>query len=357
MERFMSDQDNQVYEQPILTARRRPVSLSAHDLVKTKFLDPLQELPLVVEPKHGGLDLCGWVKENLQNVDQDLRKYGGVLFRNFNVDTIAKFEQVGKAISGELLEYKERSSPRTQISGKVYTSTDYPPEHHIFLHNENSYQRRWPLKIFFCCITPAKQQGATPIADVRKVAQHIPEEIKDKFRRKKVMYTRTFGQGLGLAWEVVFQTTDKAAIEKHCNEDGIAIEWLPDNRLRTRAVREAFRWHPKTAEWLWFNHATFFHVSTREPELRDSLRSLFPEDELPTNSFYGDGSAIEPEVLDILRAAYHKETVRFSWEKGDVMLLDNMMVAHGREPFVGSRKIAVGMAEPVEFPGAEPKGN
>jgi hypothetical protein len=30
------------------------------------------------------------------------------------------------------------------------------------------------------------------------------------------------------------------------------------------------------------------------------------------------------------------------------MLLDNMMVAHGREPFSGPRKVAVGMAEPVD---------
>jgi alpha-ketoglutarate-dependent taurine dioxygenase len=332
----------------VVISRRKPVVVSAHDLIASRFLRQGQELPLVIEPKNKSLDLCDWLGKNRQSIEENLLKYGAILFRNFGIDTIARFEQVAKAIAGDLLEYKERSSPRTQISRNIYTSTDYPPEHHIFLHNENSYQRRWPLKIFFCCITPAVQRGATPIADVRKVAGDIPEKIKEKFRQKKVMYTRTFGQGLGLAWEVVFQTTDKAAIEEHCREDGIDIEWLPNNRLRTRAVREAFRRHPKTGEWLWFNHATFFNISSREPEVRDSLRALFKEDELPTNSYYGDGTPIEAEVLDILRAAYHKQTISFPWEKGDVMLLDNMMVAHGREPFSGPRKVAVGMAEPVD---------
>ncbi len=333
---------------PVVIPRRKPVVVSAADLVATRFLRPGQELPLVIEPKNKTVDLCDWMEKNRQSIDQDLRKYGAILFRNFGIDTIARFDQAAKSIAGELLEYKERSSPRTQISGNIYTSTDYPPDRHIFLHNENSYQRRWPLKIFFCCITAAKQQGATPIADVRKVASHIPEEIKEKFRQKKVMYARTFGQGLGLTWEVVFQTTDKAAIEEHCREDGIEVEWLSDNRLRTRAVREAFRLHPKSGEWLWFNHATFFNISSREPEVRDSLLALFKEDELPTNSYYGDGTSIEPEVMDILREAYYKETITFPWEKGDVMLLDNMMVAHGREPFSGPRKVAVGMAEPVD---------
>lgn len=332
----------------VVIPRRKPVVVSAADLVTTRFLRPGQELPLVIEPKNKTLDLCDWMEKNRQSIDQDLRKYGAILFRNFGIDTIARFDQAAKSIAGELLEYKERSSPRTQISGNIYTSTDYPPERYIFLHNENSYQRRWPLKIFFCCITAARQRGATPIADVRKVASHIPEEIKEKFRQKKVMYARTFGQGLGLTWEVVFQTTDKVAIEEHCREDGIEVEWLSGNRLRTRAVREAFRMHPRTGEWLWFNHATFFNISSREPEVRDSLLALFKEDELPTNSYYGDGSSIEPEVLEILREAYHKETITFPWEKGDVMLLDNMMVAHGREPFSGPRKVAVGMAEPVD---------
>jgi alpha-ketoglutarate-dependent taurine dioxygenase len=111
-------------------------------------------------------------------------------------------------------------------------------------------------------------------------------------------------------------------------------------------VRPALGRHPQTGEMVWFNHATFFHVTTLEPEVRDVLmRTLGPED-LPTNTCYGDGSLIEPDVLDELREAYRQETVTFQWQEGDILLLDNMLVAHGRACYSGPRKILVGMSEP-----------
>jgi alpha-ketoglutarate-dependent taurine dioxygenase len=123
-------------------------------------------------------------------------------------------------------------------------------------------------------------------------------------------------------------------------------------------VRPAVTRHPVTGETLWFNHATFFHVSTLAPAIREELLVEFAEDELPANTYYGDGSPIEPEILDQLRALYEQFTVSFAWQKGDVLLLDNMMVAHGRAPYEGARKILVGMAEPTRreawAPGAPP---
>ena len=71
----------------------------------------------------------------------------------------------------------------------------------------------------------------------------------------------------------------------------------------------------------------------------------FTEDDLPTNTYYGDGTPIEPSVLDELREIYRQETVAFPWEKGDVLMLDNMLAAHGRAPFVGTRKVLVGMTD------------
>ena len=161
------------------------------------------------------------------------------------------------------------------------------------------------------------------------------------------MYVRNFGDGFGLDWQTVFQTDDQAAVEAHCRKSGIQVEWKPGNRLRTRAVRPAVTRHPKTGEPLWFNHATFFHVSTLESGIRESLLEEFAEDELPANTYYGDGTPIEPETLEHLRALYLREMRSFPWEKGDVLLLDNMMVAHGRAPYRGARKVLVGMAEPI----------
>jgi alpha-ketoglutarate-dependent taurine dioxygenase len=307
---------------------------------------PIGELPLLAEPAGPGVDLAAWAAAHRDLLERELQRHGGILFRGFDLREPEDLEAVIRAVSNESLEYRERSSPRHAVKGNIYTSTDYPPSQPIFLHNENSYQKEWPLKIFFFCRQAPDKGGETPIADVRKVLARISPEIRDRFASRKWMYVRNFGDGLGLTWQNVFQTEDKEAIERHCRERGIETEWAGDH-LRTRAVRQAVARHPKTGEPVWFNHATFFHVSTLEPEVRFALLDEFDDGELPANTYYGDGSPIEPEVLDHLRAAYTAETVSFPWRQGDLLMLDNMLVAHGRAPYSGPRQILVGMAEPV----------
>jgi alpha-ketoglutarate-dependent taurine dioxygenase len=103
--------------------------------------------------------------------------------------------------------------------------------------------------------------------------------------------------------------------------------------------------HPRNGEILWFNHATFFHVSTLPASVRDALQADFADDDLPQNTFYGDGSAIEPEVLEHLRAVYLQQMIEFPWQHGDVLLLDNMLAVHARNEYNGPRRILVSMAE------------
>jgi alpha-ketoglutarate-dependent taurine dioxygenase len=329
-----------------IPARRRAVTATPEGLIKTSLLRPDSALPLVVEPAVRGVDLCAWAAASRRLVEQLLARHGGILFRNFEVRDASHFEQFIRAAAGEPAEYRERSSPRSNVGGNIYTSTDHPADQGIFLHNENSYQSAWPLKIFFFCETPAESGGETPIADVRRVYARVPADVRDRFARKRWMYVRNFGDGLGLPWQSVFQTEDRAAVEARCREYGITAEWKEGNRLRTRAVREAIARHPRTGELVWFNHATFFHVTTLTPTLRDALTQEFAAEDLPTNTFYGDGAPIEPETLDALRVAYERETVSFQWRRGDVLLLDNMLAAHGRAPYAGPRRILVGMAEP-----------
>jgi alpha-ketoglutarate-dependent taurine dioxygenase len=326
--------------------RRKVVSGVPASLVKTSLLAAEQSLPLVIEPAMRGVDLSAWAAGNREFIETNLARHGGLLFRHFNVASAAEFEEFIKACAGAPLEYRERSSPRSPVSGNIYTSTDHPANQSIFLHNENSYQDTWPLKIFFYCATPAARGGETPIADVRKIYARIDPQIRARFAERQWMYIRNFGDGFGLPWPAVFQTTDKTAVEAHCARHGIAVEWKDGDRLRTRAVRPAIAKHPRTGELVWFNHATFFHVTTLEPRLRETLLREFGVADVPTNTCYGDGTAIEPEVLEHLREAYAQETVSFPWQQGDILLLDNMLAAHGRAPYEGARQILVGMAEP-----------
>jgi alpha-ketoglutarate-dependent taurine dioxygenase len=327
------------------TDSRSPVSATATAEVNAEFLPTAGSLPLVMKPAREGVDLADWLSGKRAAIESDLSRYGGILFRDFDLTSAAQFERTIRSISDDLLDYNERSSPRSRVAGSVYTSTDHPANQSIFLHNENSYQNSWPMKIFFFCATPAAEGGETPIADVRAVFARIPATTRERFIRKGWMYVRNFGEGFGLPWTEVFQTSDRGLVEQHCRKNGIELEWKDGNRLRTSAIRPAIANHPRTGETVWFNHATFFNVETLEPAVRDFLVDEFEPLDLPTNTFYGDRAPIEREVLDELRLAYQSETVSFAWKQGDLLVLDNMLVAHGRAPFRGKREILVAMAE------------
>lgn len=327
------------------TIRRKSVTLSAESLVKERLLDEVTGLPWLVEPAVAGVDLIQWAREHRDTVEQKVLQHGAVLFRGFGIASLDQFNEVISALSPGALEYMFRASPRTRVGGNIYTSTDYPADQVIFPHNEHSYSPRFPLRLFFYCHLPSETGGETPIGSTRKVMEQIRPEIREKFRDKKILYVRNYGDGFGLPWQTVFQTEDRAEVEAYCASVGIQAEWKENNRLRTSQVGPAIVRHPRTGEEVWFNHGTFFHVSTLPPSIRDSLTANFTADDLPTNTFYGDGSPIEADVLEELRAAYMNSLVKFPWQQGDVLFIDNMLAVHGREPFTGQRRILTGMAE------------
>jgi len=326
--------------------RRRPVTVSLEGAVKESPLVEGRTLPVVIEPAINGVDLIAWAASRKEMIESRLSLSGAILFRGFEVGDAATFERFVRSVAGEPLEYRERSSPRHQVSGRVYTSTDYPASQSIFMHNENSYQRAWPMKLFFFCETPPGEGGQTPIADVRRVLGRISPATRERFMRKNVMYMRNYADGLGLSWQTVFQSDDRAEVEAYCGKAGIRFEWKQDNTLRTRQVGRAIVVHPRTGEEVWFNHAAFFHISTLDSALGESLIEAVGEENLPNNTYYGDGSPIDGATLDEIREAYRQESVFFPWRRGDILMLDNMLAAHGRAPYSGARKILTAMAQP-----------
>ncbi|MGH9825346.1 MAG: TauD/TfdA family dioxygenase, partial [Blastocatellia bacterium] len=330
-------------------AAKKSVTISTSaSLVRAGYLDSRSCLPLVIEPALKNIDLISWAGSNRDRVESDLSRHGAILFRGFRVSGACEFEALIRTLYGEPLQYQERSSPRSQVSGRIYTSTDYPSDQSIFLHNENSYQKTWPMRILFFCETPPDEGGETPIADCRRIFDRLDPMVRNDFIARRWMYVRNFNDGFGLPWQTVFQTEDRGVAEEHCRRNQITCEWKENGRLRTRAIRRAAQDHPLTGEPVWFNHAAFFHVSTLETGIRDSLLALFNEEDLPSNTYYGDGVPIEGSTAELLRNAYRRESVYFSWKRSDILLLDNMLVAHGRAPYKGSRAVLVGMARPFE---------
>jgi amino acid adenylation domain-containing protein len=324
-------------------SKPKAVNFSQKSLVHPSRLPSGKVPPLVLQPGVENVDLLGWAKANRESIEINLRQYGGILFRGFEIASQDKFEQFLQAISLRLMQYTEGATPRTQVGDRIYTSTEYPPDQTIALHNELTYVTTWPMKILFCCLQTAEKRGETPIADVRRVLQRINPQVKQRFIEKGWMLVRNFGAGLSLPWQTSFHTTEKAEVEAYCRRARIDWEWKGESNLRTRQTRSAVVQHPHTGEMVWFNHVAFWHVSSLELKVREAMRAMFKEDELPYNTYYGDGSPIEDSVVEEIREAYNEETIAFGWQRGDVLLLDNMLVAHGRNSYLGPRRILAAM--------------
>lgn len=303
-------------------------------------------LPFLLRASREQQPLIEAVSDVRDMIERQLYACGGILFRGFHLDGAEAFRSFAASFGHPLLSYEFGSTPRSKVSAGVYTSTEYPPHQSIPLHNEQAYTRDWPMKIWFYCEQATQQGGETPVADSRLIHRDMPAAIRNRFAERGVMYVRNYGSGLDVDWRQVFGTESKAEVEAYCAAHAIACEWKDGDELRTRQVCQGTAVHPVTGDMVWFNQAHLFHVSSLAPEVRESLLDIVGDPlELPRNAFYGDGAPIEDETLATVRRVLDRHKIVFPWQTGDVVMLDNMLTAHAREPFKGPRRVIVAMAQ------------
>jgi alpha-ketoglutarate-dependent taurine dioxygenase len=326
------------------------------DLAELDVIDPQFDLPLVIQHKKNAtaaLGLTGvdaflnlWA-DHCDWMDRRLHQHGAMLFRGFGISEQTVFQSLMARLKEQLADYVDGNSPRTKMGGGVYTSTEYPPEYFICLHNELSYSQQWPARVFFCCIVAPKAGGQTPLMKSRSLLQTLPQELVKEFQARKVKYIRNLhgGKGVGKSWQKTFETESRAHVEDWAMAAGVVVQWFEDGSVRLSNVRPATAFHPVTGEEVWFNQADQFHPSSLPPAVYESMLSIFEgmEEELPQNATFGDGTPIPLAYLETIRAVTREHLALFDWQCGDLLMVDNMLVAHGRMPFVGDRRILVSM--------------
>lgn len=325
------------------SSSRKSISVSRDALVRVApLLDGTRAVSCT--PTVARLDAREWLSSSKSALARLRDEHGAVLLRGFTPLDADGLAELATGLTGELRDYDNRSTPRQRVNGRVFTSTEYPPDQTIPLHNEMSYTASWPGTLFLACMVPAPVGGETPLADGARVCARVPASTRERFERNGVMYVRNFGHGLDLSWQEVFQTHDRGEVAAYCEKHGIQAEWLGGERLRTRHVVQATVESQTSGENVWFNQAHLFHVSSLPDSVERELRESFSEDELPRNAMYGDGSPLDPDDLTQIRAAYAAEEISLPWQAGDVMIVDNEQFAHGRKPYSGARSVLVAMS-------------
>ncbi|MDH0897561.1 MULTISPECIES: non-ribosomal peptide synthetase [unclassified Pseudomonas] len=315
--------------------------------IRESLLVPGQDFPLLLEPTDPGLDIVRWVEGNRRYLEDKLARHAGILFRGFAVGDIHVFEAFSEALQPGLYgNYGDL--PKKEGGKNTYRSTPYPEQKMILFHNESAHQDRWPRKQLFYCEQPSPVGGATPVVDCRQMYRKLPVALREKFERLGLLYVRTFTGKLDVSWQHFFKTEDRSEVEARCRAADIQWHWLADDELQIRTPCPAIITHPLTGERSFFNQVQLHHIHCLDADVREDLLALFGIERMPRHVYYGDGSPIEDEVMRMIGELYEACAVRFDWRKGDVILLDNMLAAHARDPFEGPRKIVVAMGDMIE---------
>ncbi len=298
-------------------------------------------------------DAFQWLKEAEPELREALAVHGAVFVRGLPLTGSEDVATVRDILIPRRTPYREKATPRSDFGNGVFSSTDLPAPQSIQIHNENSYTLTFPGLLLFACLIAPEHGGATPVADCRQVLRELPAAMVERMRTSGWTLTRNYSDLVSLDWPTAFGTDDPEQVAAYCAENHIAWTWLPDGSLRTAQLRPGVLTHPGTGEEVWFSHLAFWNEWSLDPDIRAALIEEFGEDGLPFNTAFGDG-ALTAQDADVLRAAYDAATVREAWQQGDVMLVDNMLCGHGRDPFRGDRKIAVAMGEPVDVLDCQP---
>jgi alpha-ketoglutarate-dependent taurine dioxygenase len=186
--------------------------------------------------------------------------------------------------------------------------------------------------LFACLIAPA-DGGETPVADSPTVLQSLPAELVERCERTGWQLIRNYNDEIGASIAEAFGTDDRRAVESYCRANDIEFEWQASGGLRTWQHRSAVVRHPHTGQRCWFNQIAFLNEWTMDPELREYLVDVYGEAGLPFTTRFGNGDPIGADVVQLINDVYEANTARERWQRGDLMLVDNVRTAHARERF------------------------
>ena len=306
-------------------------------------------LPLTIKlENHSTNNFVSYYANNRSVIDDLLKKNGAIKFNGVDIGGIDDFQFVVNSISSKFLNYIDGNSPRTKLSAHIYTSTEYDKTQRITMHNELSYSANWPGKLFFTCLVPAETGGETLLADSRAILGSMAKEIVSEISAKGILYVRNLhgGNGIGPSWQETFETTSKEDMELFCRNCGIAYEWVSGGTLRLKQLCPGIIKHRTTGDKVWFNQIDQFHPYHLGEEMYDTLKLIYGEpNNFPTYVTFGDGTEIEEAVVTEILQTIKELTIEPQWQKSELLIVDNELVAHGRNPYTGDRRVLVAMSK------------
>lgn len=333
---------------PVQIAKRPFLAGSDHPAMPTMLSQPPSEtFPLHLQPashaSQADMSLAAWALDVKSWVESKLHECGAILVRGLPIATAEDLSVFTAHLGYGVMSYEGGTAIRHDVSANVMTASNEPPEVSMEPHNEMAYARVYPSKILFFCETAPSEGGETPIADVRQGEKHLDSAFREKIVQTGIRYMRYLpcrSDSTYTAWQDAFFTEDKQVVEAFCREHRYDFEWDDDDNLTYSYVLPPTVMHPKTGEEIWFNHLAPHHASyfSGHP---DFIHSGIDPHRYPFHCQFGDGTEFSPEEIAQCSRATWLSAVPVSWQRGDMLILDNVLAQHGRMSFVGDRRLLV----------------
>ena len=257
-------------------------------------------------------------RDNINILDLDreeiinlFKSYGVLLFRGFE-NSVATFTQFTNTLSKDFRDYTGGVFNRRVINGNatILSVNDFNDE--IKLHGEMYYQQDIPLMLWFFCAHPASQDGETIICDGRQFFNELSSPLKELFSHKKLKYCGHLDKEV---WQKRYKTTDLKVVEQTCRSNNLLWQINEDESIDVQYVCPAI--HPSRCG----KYSTF-------------ISSLLPAKHRYQNTvFFDDDSEITDDIVSELNEVAERITTEISWKTGDILMVDNTRIMHGRRAF------------------------
>ena len=331
-------------------------SLGPHEV---SYNHHMHQKPFILStPNSQNLNINDVSTQMLEEVKETYQRYGRVMLRGFKSDGPQCFQSLLERLDFDLDgEYLGGASPRSNVTTKVYTSTDAPGPFIISYHTEMCYLNHRPRQLAFYCQQPPPHNGETPIFDCHQIYLNLPLSLSKKLETKQLMYVRYFSSkkswlNVYKTWQDTFLVENKQQLAEKLKATGLESEWLDDGILKVSCTIPALIKDPvtgkKTISLTLFNKWAFHSNLNRFKDryftpLRKAVdwyaMRQYDKPKVFFETLFGDGSQINKEETEqIQQAAWDAATV-FKWQQDDILLLDNIRWGHGRLNVIKPRKV------------------
>lgn len=272
-----------------------------------------------------------------------LHESGAILLRGFPIHTASDFNDVVESFGFDELPYVGGAAPRTNVVGRVFTANESPPDQKIPFHHEMAQVPEFPSKLFFFCEVEPRSGGETPIVLSHVVYERMKQRYPDFVERLEehgLIYTRVLGEDddpsspIGRGWKSTFLTKDKSVAEERAAGLGMKLEWMEDGVKTIMGPIPAIKFDKIRQRKIWFNSMVAAYTGWKDAR-NDPVKAVT----------FGDGEPLPADIIfDCLRIL-EEECVAIPWQKGDVLLLDNLAVLHSRRSFNPPRRVLASLCK------------